>query len=162
VHTTKVRTKDNPVFGPVDGRVVELEPGHAENDWVVTKSRDVKLDVFGVRADFKANWKSLVGDGAGGDGTPIDNLEISRRIFGLEADGVGLGEGNVDEGRGSAGVDHRERRNRDILNLEGDRENDVFLGVEVGNVGSVNQKPVGQCGIAVTVTATRVRRIAQR
>jgi len=106
---------------------VEREPRHAEDDRVMTEARDVELDVFSMRSDLKLNRDGFVGDGAGRDGTPIDNLQVSRRSLEPEGDGVGLNERDIDKGRGRAGVDQRKGGNRSAGITDSDRENDVFF-----------------------------------
>jgi hypothetical protein len=36
--------EDDPMLGPLDERVVELEPGHAEDDRIVAETGNVELD----------------------------------------------------------------------------------------------------------------------
>ena len=43
---TVVRAEDDPTLGPRDEGVVECEPGHAEDNRVMTKACRVELDGF--------------------------------------------------------------------------------------------------------------------
>ena len=81
--TTVVGAEDNPMLGPHNGRIVELEPGHAEDDRVVAEAGDVELNVFRVRADLELDGQCFLGESSGGDGASIDNFEFSRHGFGL-------------------------------------------------------------------------------
>ena len=72
--TTEVGAKNNPVLGPVDGWIMQLEPGHADDDRVATEARDVEPDVLSVRTELHLNGECFVRDGTGRDGTSIDDL----------------------------------------------------------------------------------------
>jgi hypothetical protein len=125
--------EDDPVLGPLDERVVEREPGHAENDRIVAETGDVELDGFRMGSDLEMHRHSFVGDSAGRDATSVDDFELSRRGFGLERDMVALGELGVDErGRGT-GVDHREGRNLDIAKQQVNGKNNMFLRIKTEN-----------------------------
>ena len=129
MHAAVVGGERKLVLGPVDGRVVELEPGHAENDWVVTKGRDVELDALGVRTDRELDRESFVGDNTGGNGASIGNLQSSWRCPETEADGMGTGKGGVDEGRNGTAVDQGGCLDRRTLGDEGDRGNEEIWGI---------------------------------
>src|SRR5262245_39386941 len=101
-----VGVEDDTVLGPCDSRVVDLEPGHAENDWIVAEARDAELHVLCVRSDRKTDRESFVRDGARRDRAPIDDFHTSWRIAGTEADVLGLSESKIDKGKRGAAVDH--------------------------------------------------------
>jgi hypothetical protein len=122
-----VGAEDNPMLGPRDDGIVEREPRHAEDDWVMTKARDVELNVLCMRADFKLDRDGFVGDGAGRDGASINNLEVSRRSLEPEGNGVGLSEGGIDKGRGRAGIDQRKGWNRGAGITDSNRQDNGFF-----------------------------------
>jgi hypothetical protein len=124
---TMVGTENNLTLGPRDGGIVEREPRHAEDDRVMTEARSVELNVLCMRASLKLNWGGFVGDGAGGDGTPVDNLKVSRHSLEPEGDGDGLSESDIDKGRWGAGVDQSEGWNRGAGIADSDRQNNIFF-----------------------------------
>jgi hypothetical protein len=83
VATTVIGAEDNPMLGPDNGRIVELEPGHAEDDRVMAEAGNVELDVFRVGADLELDGQCFLGESTGGDGASIDNFEFPRHGFGL-------------------------------------------------------------------------------
>ena len=94
---TVVGAKDNPTLGPRDGGIVDGEPRHAEDDWVVTEARDVELDVLYMRTDLELDEAGFLGDGAGQDRTAVNHFEVSRLVLETEADGVGLSKLDIDK-----------------------------------------------------------------
>jgi hypothetical protein len=96
---TVIGTKDNPTLGPRDGGIVDGEPRHAEDDWVVAEARDVELDVLCVRTNLELDREGFLGDGAGQDRAAVNHLEISRLGLEPEADGVGLSKLDIDKAR---------------------------------------------------------------
>ena len=80
----------------------------------------------------------------------------------MQADGAELSKVGVNEGRGGAGIAHCNGLRRSVLELQRDGEDELLLGIG-GRIGrSIGRNPVDLCGVAGTVTAARVRRIAQR
>jgi hypothetical protein len=118
---TIVGAEDHPILGPLDDGIVKLEPRHAEDDWVVAEAGNVELDIFCMGSGFELDWVGFVGDSAGRDRATVDHFELSWRVLGLELDGMGLGEGGIDKGRGSARVDQRKGRDRGAARLDSDR-----------------------------------------
>jgi hypothetical protein len=56
---------------------MDLEPGQAKNDRMVTEAGDVELDVLCMRPDLKLDRLGFLGDGAGRNGTTVNDLQVS-------------------------------------------------------------------------------------
>jgi len=112
-----------------------------------------------MRTDLELNGKRFMSDSARRNASSICNLKISGRCLETERDGVGLHKSGVDEGRNGAGVDHCRSLDQRALNDDCDRENEMFLGIDVGRRG-VEREQGSRCGM--TVTVTRTGRRAQR
>jgi len=69
-----VGAEDHSMLGPGDDRVVELEPGHPEDDWKVAEARGVELDDLGMRADVELDRESFMGDE---DGASVEGFHVS-------------------------------------------------------------------------------------
>ena len=76
---------------------MELEPRHAEDDWVQPESRDVEANGLGVRTNVKRNERRFVSDGAGRDGTAIGKMHEKRGVLEGKIDGVRSNESGIDE-----------------------------------------------------------------
>ena len=103
VRAAVVGAESKTIMRPRDGGTVNLKPGDSEDHRVVTEAHGVKLDVFDVGSDLELDWSGLVGDG---DGTSIGEHQVSRLSLEAERDSMGLGKRDIDEGTGSARVDH--------------------------------------------------------
>ena len=152
-----LRVEDDSVLGPVDVGIVEFEPRHAEDDREVADGCGIELDGLGMVVDLKLDRGSLLVDGAGRGGTSVEKGEVPRWDFGTQRDGVGLRERGVDEIQRCATVDQRERRDRDIVERDGDGGNKVLLGVEAGDKERVSNG----CGRDGTLRRAS-RMVAQR
>jgi hypothetical protein len=104
-----------------------------------------------MRADLETDRESSVGDGTRRDEIAIDDLYIAGRVLRLEVDGMGAGEGGINEGRAGARINKRKGLDRSAAGAEGDSDDDVFFWVWERDCGSVKQKPVGQSGMSGTV-----------
>jgi hypothetical protein len=104
----------NPMLGPRNGGIMELEPSHTEDNWVVAEARDIELDIFCMRSDLKLDREGFLNDDAGRDRTSINNFEVSRSGLRSEANRVGLDKVRINKGSRSAGIDHGISRDRGI------------------------------------------------
>ena len=93
----------------------------------MTKGCNVELDVFCVRSDLKLDGNGFVGDGAGRNGTPINDLKLARRGLESEGNGVGLSKLDVDEARGSTRIDESKGWCCSAVHLDIDRHDDIFF-----------------------------------
>jgi hypothetical protein len=89
--------KDNPMLGPQDDGVVELEPRHAEDDWVVTETSNIELNGFRVWANLELDRQSFVGKRTGRDGTSVDDFKFSGHGFGSKWDAMASDKLGIDE-----------------------------------------------------------------
>ena len=118
------------MLGPRDDRVVKFEPGHPKDDRKVAETGGIELNDLGMRTDVELEWERLLGDGAGRNGTAVDDCQVSRRGLGLETDGVGESEVGVDKRQRRAAIDQRESWDWDAVDGKGDGKDDVFLRVK--------------------------------
>jgi hypothetical protein len=123
-----VRVEHNPVCGPTNGRVMELEPRYAEHDRILAQSRYVEASGLGMRANLELERQRFVGGGAGGDGTAIGNTHEQRRVLERETDGVGSSKSGIDERGGGAGVDHGDGLDGRALDDDRHEEREVVVG----------------------------------
>jgi len=126
--TAIFRAKDNPILGPLNGGIVELEPRHAEDDWIMTEACDVELDAFGMGPDHKLQGDGFLGDGTGRNEAAVCKFKVLWRGLESEVDRVGVSKRRIDEGSGSARVDQRVRWDRGVAGVDSDRQDDIFLG----------------------------------
>ena len=127
-----VGAEGHSVLGPHDRWVVELEPGHAEDDRVVAKSRGIEAKGLSVRANFELDRYRIVREKTRSNGTAIDDFEFAGHGFGLERDMVALGEPSINERGRSAGVEHGNGRDSLVMNNKVNRKDNMFLRVETG------------------------------
>ena len=135
---------------------MNLEPWDSEDHRVVTEAHDVELDVFGMRSDLELDRSGLESDG---DGTSIGEHQVSRLGLETKRDSMGLSKGDVDEGTGSARVDHRLGGDRRALRSDIDGENEMFF--EVFLVFAGERKKISARDESRS-TLAKVRRDAQR
>lgn len=126
------------VTSPVDGGVVEFEPGDPQDHWIVSELRNVEGESFGVLSERDVDGNGPMREGFGREVTVVAfewarNLDFAKRdpksfgVFGSEE--VGL----------RAAVDHGVADFDGILvaNLDGDDE--VFLCVKFSVAKRINK-----------------------